>query len=252
MAESGRLRGSEMGIASCKRELRETMTALTEMCARNLTTNVALPPPPRTAKHSRKIFFNKDQPVNTLHLMELNQLYREESKVKNDLQDLILSKVADPDTSQPKPDLEGNATQRAIQQGPEVTTADYLLLAEARNLQLTQDVDRLAKGNNLTDFAATQSTMELRLHVRETLEDFFQEYGVPNSAESYMLTEALGISAQEMDDFFKDKKSILGRALNAEEMLQMKRLLRNVQSQGRLEQMQQKARDQDIAVSDLK
>ena len=32
----------------------------------------------------------------------------------------------------------------------------------------------------------------------------------------------------------------------------MKKLLRNVQSQGRLEEMQQKARDQEIAVDGMK
>ncbi|KAF7196915.1 hypothetical protein HII31_01833 [Pseudocercospora fuligena] len=184
-------------------ELRSVIIPAAELCDRNITTCDPEPPSAPGAKHSRNILFRSDRPVNTLHLMELNQLYREESQVKNDFQDLMLPKIADPDTPQPKQDLPGNSTQRSIQQGPILTSSDYRLLTNAYHQRFGHDADRLAKGNNLTERTTTQSNEDFPLHVRETLEDFFQEYGVPNSAERYMLTEALGISAQEVDDFCK-------------------------------------------------
>lgn len=175
-----------------------------ETCDRYTTQDTTQAPKmPPTTHHSRRIVFRTDRPVNTTQLMELNQLYREESKVKNEFQDLMLSKIWDPDTPQPIPNLLGNATQQSIQQGPELNTADYLLLTKARLQQITQDVDRHVKGNNLAEFAATQSTMEVPSHVRETLEDFFEEFGKPNSAEVYMLTEALGITAEAVRSFCK-------------------------------------------------
>nr|ADB11108.1 unknown [Pseudocercospora eumusae] len=232
-------------------ELRRVISSAAELCDRNNTSCGPEPPFAPGAKHSRKIVFRSDRPVNTLHLMELNQLYREESQVKNDFQDLMLPKIADPDTPQPKQDLTGNSTQRSIQQGPILTSNDYLLLAKAYHQRFGQDADRLAKGNNLTARTATQSNEDFPLHVRETLEDLFQEYGVPNSVESYMLTEALGISAQAVDNFFKYKAKVANTLLRAEEMLQMRNLLRKVQKRGRLEEMQQKARDQEIAVEGM-
>nr|ADB11118.1 unknown [Pseudocercospora musae] len=241
----------EQSSSTAINELRSVIASAAERCDRNTTTCGPEPPSAPGAKHSRKILFRSDQPVNTLHLMELNQLYREESQVKNDFQDLMLPRVADPDTTRPKQDLSGNSTQRSVLQGPSLTSSDYRLLTNAYHQRFGQDADRLAKGTNLTERTMTQSSEDFPLHVRETLEDFFQENGVPNSAESHMLTGALGISAQAVDDFSKYKAKVANTVLRAEEMLQMRNLLRKVQKRGLLEEMQQKARDQEIAVEGM-
>lgn len=152
--------------------------------------------------HSRKFFFNPNV-VTQASVTELDQLYREELKLKDELQELMNSKIWDPETPQTNTQLSGNDKQRAIQQGPVLTAQELVLLAKARHQRFTHDVDRHAMSSGLVEAATSAPPMAIPTHTREIMEDFFEARGSPNDAELQMLRRATGLAADTVRDFCK-------------------------------------------------
>lgn len=152
-------------------------------------------------KHSRKFYFNPNQQVHANRVMELEQLYREESKVKNDFQDHMMSRVWDPDTTKPAKGLTGNSVQQYIQQGPEFTNVEYAVLARRQYDQLTQRVDRHTRNNGLVVGVSALPDTQIPLHAREILEDFFERFGAANETEVYMLAVAFALPEHTIESF---------------------------------------------------
>jgi hypothetical protein len=176
--------------------LDHTLGGVADLCAPFLEPES----PPPAVKHSRKFTFDAAT-AQPDRIKELDQLYREEGKAKDDIDQHFRTKARETNVRQVRPGEAVTATQQVIQLGATMTAEEIGVIGHGKKEQLTRAVDGHAKSNNLMVYSSTVPGFEVPFHAGDLLNEFYEEYGAPNETEVYMLTQALNLTEETVKGY---------------------------------------------------
>lgn len=133
----------------------------------------------------------------------LEQLWREEQDAFHNLNQHFTCRIRD--VNSPTEEAAGDLDQFAsTMKHPELTDYCHKVFLKNLQYQLWRNVDRLAYSNSLVaNIPKSLPQVQIPLHAREHLEEFATKFGLPNSAETQLLSQALGIPGAAIGTFCK-------------------------------------------------
>ncbi|KAI7223919.1 hypothetical protein KC333_g56 [Hortaea werneckii] len=155
------------------------------------------------AAFSRRVAISAGQPINSERMMNLNELYHNESKLLRDAQEFTLSfmfrKNNDNESSQKGEIRQARGKAKTLR----LTDGDCLLSLRAYATMMREQVDELARRRGSTSYSSRGGVANFISHFARTLlKDFFEICQHPNEAEVLMLTEACELEDEETTELW--------------------------------------------------
>ncbi|KAK4495320.1 hypothetical protein PRZ48_013651 [Zasmidium cellare] len=185
-------------------------------------------------------------PQEAPQLPPLARIYRERDQAIERSNQYYAQRMLMPDVPAPRRDHSLSPHLATVDKEPQLTTADYKLLAASHQRQIELDADRRAKSAGHLQRSQFQPVILPRF-AEEALEAFYTKYGKPSQGDIFVLCQMLQLSKNDVVAFFIAKLKICAPIIEAKRMLHKKAFMQKLERQGKgkLEEFAKEEREND-------